>query len=175
MDCSLCCDSGRGWDMCCVLCWVSDWGRDTETSISFNKFKASFPSGVDWWAFGILAYELRCGYTPFRSSNPDPYKRQKEIEPKVMAMQHGKVEFPGDRQLQDDFKDLIRRLLMWKSSERLGVISKVSAHPFFSRVDTEKVLRKGYNPPFKVDQRSPDTNISVTVGDICFDEEFADF
>ena len=123
----------------------------------------------------MLTYELRCGYTPFRSRNPDPYKRQKEIEPKVMAMQFGKVEFPSDRQLQDDFKDLVSRLLTWKASERLGVVGKVSAHQFFSRVNTGKVFRKEYNPPFKVDQRDLDTNVSVAVGDIYFDEEFADF
>ena len=92
-----------------------------------------------------------------------------------MAMEFGKVEFPSDRQLQDDFRDLVSRLLVFKSSERLGVVGKVSAHKFFSRVDTERVSRKEYNPPFKGDQRDLDKNISVTVGDNCFDEEFADF
>ena len=92
-----------------------------------------------------------------------------------MAMQFGKVEFPSDRQLQDDFKDLVSRLLTWKASERLGVVGKVSDHQFFSRVNTGKVFRKEYNPPFKVDQRDLDTNVSVAVGDIYFDEEFADF
>ena len=114
----------------------------------------------------MLTYELRCGYTPFKSENSDPNKRFMEIEPKVMAMQ---------RQLQEDFKDLIAKLLRWKSSERLGVIAKVSDHQFFARVDTGRVIRREYNPPFKVDQRNLDTNISFTVGDICFDEEFADF
>ena len=123
----------------------------------------------------MLTYELRCGFTPFKSESPDPNKRYKEIEPKVMAMQLGKVEFPSNRQLKDDFKDLTAKLLRWKSSERLGVIAKVSDHHFFSRVDTGRVIRREYNPPFKVDQRNLDTNISFTVGDICFDEEFADF
>jgi len=134
-----------------------------------------YDKGVDWWAFGVLSYELRCGFTPFKSENPDPNKRYMEIEPKVMAMQLGKVEFPGDRQLKDDFKDLIAKLLRWKSSERLGVVAKVSDHQFFSRVNTGRVMRREYNPPIKVDQRNLDTNISFTVGDICFDEEFADF
>ena len=124
----------------------------------------------------MLTYELRCGYTPFKSEASDPKERYKEIEPKVMAMQTGKVEFPSDRQLKDDLKDLIEQLLRWKSSERLGVIAKVSDHQFFSRVNTGKVLRKEYNPPFQVDHfRDLDTNISFTVGNICFDEEFADF
>ena len=78
-------------------------------------------------------------------------------------------------QIQRRSKDLIEQLLRWKSSERLGVIAKVSDHPFFSRVNTGKVIRKEYNPPFKPDQRDLDRNISFTVGDICFDEEFADF
>ena len=79
-------------------------------------------------------------------------------------------------QIQRRSKDLIEQLLRWKSSERLGVLAKVSDHQFFSRVNTGKVIRKEYNPPFQVDHnRDLDTNISFSVGDICFDEEFADF
>ena len=57
-----------------------------------------------------------------QSESTDPNKRYKNIEPKVMAMQTGKVEFLSDRQLKDDLKDLIEQLLKWKSSERLGVL-----------------------------------------------------
>ena len=70
----------------------------------------------------MLTYVLRCGFTPFKSESTDPNKRYKNIEPKVMAMQTGKVEFLSDRQLKDDLKDLIEQLLKWKSSERLGVL-----------------------------------------------------
>ena len=123
----------------------------------------------------MLSFELRCGFPPFRSESQDSNKRIGDIQRKVLAMESGEVEFPGDRDLQDDFKDLIRRLLVFKSSERLGVVGKVSVHPFFSRVDLEKVLRKGYKPPIKVEQKQIDTDVSVAVGDICFDKEFADF
>ena len=123
----------------------------------------------------MLSFELRCGFPPFRSESQDTSKRHGDIQRKVMAMEFGGVEFPSDRDLQDDFKDLIRRLLVFKSSGRLGVIGKVSGHRFFSRVDQEKVLRKGYKPPIKVEQKQIDTDISVAVGDICFDKEFADF
>ena len=123
----------------------------------------------------MLSFELRCGYPPFRSESLDTNKRHVDIQRKVTAMEFGEVEFPGDRDLQDVFKDLIRRLLVFKSSERLGVVGKVSGHPFFSGVDPEKVLRKGYNPPLNVEQKKLDTDISVAVGNICFDEEFADF
>ena len=93
----------------------------------------------------VLTYVLRCGFTPFKSEST-PNKRYKDTEPKVMAMQTGKVEFPSDRQRKDDLKDLIEQLLGWKSIERLGVIAKVSDHQFFSRVNTGRVIRKEYNP-----------------------------
>ena len=123
----------------------------------------------------MLSFELRCGYAPFRSWSQDTKKRHDDIQKKVMAMEFGKVKFPVDRDLQDDFMDLIRRLLVFKSSERLGVVGKVSEHRFFSRVDLEKVLRKSYKPPIKGERKELKTDVSVPFGDICFDKEFADF
>ena len=43
-------------------------------------------------------------------------------------MESGEVEFTVDGNLLDDFKDLIRRLQVSKSSERLGVVGKASGH-----------------------------------------------
>ena len=31
----------------------------------------SYSSAVDVWAIGVLAYELICGYSPFKSKNDD--------------------------------------------------------------------------------------------------------
>lgn len=76
-------------------------------------------------------------------------------------MQLGKVEFPEQSPAKDDSRHLIAKLLRWKSSERLGVIAKVSDHHFLPELTPEKSDKKEYNPPFKVDQRNLDTNISL--------------
>ena len=35
-----------------------------------NEEGYSYP--VDWWALGVLIYEMIVGYPPFYSANPDP-------------------------------------------------------------------------------------------------------
>ena len=55
---------------------------------------------VDWWALGVLIFEMLAGYPPFYDENPFG------IYQKILA---GKIEFP--RQFDSKAKDLIKRLL----------------------------------------------------------------
>ena len=64
---------------------------------------------VDWWALGILIYEMLAGYPPFYDENPFG------IYQKILA---GKVEFP--RHFDVHAKDLIKKLLTADRSKRLG-------------------------------------------------------
>ncbi|KMT14451.1 hypothetical protein BVRB_4g072270 [Beta vulgaris subsp. vulgaris] len=79
--------------------------------------------GVDWWALGILAYEMLYGRTPFRGKN------RKETFRNVLMK---RPEFVGSR---TDLIDLIERLLEKDPNKRLGHFKgaeEIKEHVFFN-------------------------------------------
>ena len=65
--------------------------------------------GVDWWALGILIYEMLAGYPPFFDEN------HFVIYQKILS---GKIEWP--RHMDKEAKDLIKKLLVKDRTKRLG-------------------------------------------------------
>eukprot|EP00794_Sanderia_malayensis_P007823 gene7823-8672_t len=91
---------------------------------------------VDWWAMGIILYELLVGATPFFGNTPQ--------EVFDMAV-HADIEWPtGDECLDEDVEHLIKCLLMKDASLRLGAggTHLVKEHVFFSHVNWESLLRQ---------------------------------
>ena len=64
---------------------------------------------VDWWAIGILIYEMLCGFPPFFDDTPFG------IYQKILA---GRIDFP--KHLSLEAKDILRKLLTIDRSKRLG-------------------------------------------------------
>ena len=64
---------------------------------------------VDWWALGILIYEMLAGYPPFYDEN------HFVIYQKILS---GKIEWP--RHMDKEAKDLIKKLLVKDRTKRLG-------------------------------------------------------
>ncbi|KAJ3182552.1 hypothetical protein HDU85_002651 [Gaertneriomyces sp. JEL0708] len=83
---------------------------------------------VDWWALGILIFEMLAGYPPFFDDNPFG------IYEKILA---GKIAFPHD--FDKDAKDLVKRLLTADRSKRLGNLKggseDIKRHKWFKGVD----------------------------------------
>ncbi|XP_062192351.1 serine/threonine-protein kinase UCNL-like [Phragmites australis] len=100
---------------------------------------------VDWWAMGVLVYEMVYGRTPFKGQN------RKETFRNVLQKE---VEFPGDsRRRMPELTDLISRLLEREPRRRLGYAGgayEIRSHQFFAGVAWDmltEVSRPPYIPP----------------------------
>lgn len=96
--------------------------------------------GVDWWAFGILIYEMIVGYTPFVASDPSAICKNVIRAP---------LRFP--RKFADKPLDLCTHLLVRNPSHRLGKSSrhKVLKHPWLASVDLDALLAHKLKPPWQ--------------------------
>ncbi|KAB2081011.1 hypothetical protein ES319_A05G103900v1 [Gossypium barbadense] len=100
---------------------------------------AGHTSAVDWWALGILVYEMLYGYTPFRGRT-----RQKTFA-NVLRKD---LKFPRSTQVSLHAKQLIFRLLDRDPKSRLGWregANEIKRHPFFKGVNW--ALVRCMNPP----------------------------
>ncbi|XP_047313273.1 phototropin-1 [Impatiens glandulifera] len=100
---------------------------------------AGHTSAVDWWALGILLYEMLYGYTPFRGKT-----RQKTFS----NILHKDLKFPGSIQSSLQVKQLMYRLLHRDPKNRLGSregANEIKRHPFFRGVNW--ALVRCMNPP----------------------------
>lgn len=96
---------------------------------------------VDWWALGVLIFEMLAGYPPFYDENPFG------IYQKILA---GKIEFP--RQFDSKAKDLIKRLLTADRTKRLGCLKNgaedIKKHKWFGKMDWNAVYNCTIPPSF---------------------------
>ncbi|XP_061431308.1 cAMP-dependent protein kinase catalytic subunit PRKX [Lethenteron reissneri] len=101
-----------------------------------------YGKGVDWWALGVLIFEMLCGYPPFYDEVPI------NIYKKILD---GKVEFPRQPQLDLFSKDLIKKLLASDRTRRLGNMKDgaedVKRHRWFKHIDWALVPQRKLKPP----------------------------
>ena len=118
-------------------------------------FGKGYDKTCDWFSFGVVLFEMFCGYHPFKS------KGQK-IDPKIYLR---KTYIPD--KVPKTHRDLIEKLFVSNPKKRLGYngADEVKNHPFFKGIDFDKVLKKEYKPPF-IPKLKDDTDLRY------FDENF---
>ena len=105
--------------------------------------------GIDWWALGILIYEMRIGVTPFFNKNKNLL---------LTKISRAKVIFPDkqkyDLDYSDEFVDIVDKLLTKNPANRLGAkndVHEILSHPWFADIDISQIEAEKITPPVKPD------------------------
>ena len=99
----------------------------------------------DWWAFGILCYELLFGIPPFYDNSVE------RIFDLICTTQ---LHFPSEINISDDTKDFLCRLLDKDPKKRLGCkkgFDEIINHKFFQAVIPDKIIKGVSSPPITID------------------------
>ncbi|KAK7133236.1 hypothetical protein R3I94_015189 [Phoxinus phoxinus] len=98
---------------------------------------------VDWWALGVLLYEMLSGHAPFEAETED------ELFECIL-----KEEIIYSSWLSNEAEDILRGLLTRDPACRLGCMDRdggeeaITAHTFFTGLDWEKLNKREITPPF---------------------------
>ena len=96
---------------------------------------------VDWWAFGVLLYQMMTSQSPFHGQDQDDiYNAILTDEP------------PYPEHLPGDAVDLITKLLAREPEHRLGYqkgAEEIMNHDFFVSIDWNALYKKEVTPPFR--------------------------
>ncbi|KAA1122383.1 hypothetical protein PGTUg99_037271 [Puccinia graminis f. sp. tritici] len=98
---------------------------------------------VDFWALGVLIFEMSVGWTPFFSEN-------RAVRYTLILESDIRTKFPK-RGISEVTKQIILRLLERDPARRLGSngIHEIEEHGFFAGLDWEALRCKRLTPPFK--------------------------
>ena len=96
----------------------------------------------DFWNLGIIIYEMIYGIVPFFSLDKNELKNM---------ILNDEIKF-GEKNISDDLKDFVEKLLKKNWEERLGKdgdINEIKTHGFFKGFNFDELLKQKLESPFK--------------------------
>lgn len=96
---------------------------------------------VDWWALGVLLYEMLAGQPPFEADNEDDL---------FESILHDDVLYPV--WLSKDAVSILKGFMTKNPARRLGVAGGaggIRAHAFFKDMDWDALAQRRLRPPFR--------------------------
>lgn len=108
--------------------------------------------GVDYWAYGILIYEMLVGRSPFYTYGSD----QVSLFKRIVQVKYG---YPQQVQVTELAQDLIARLIVRRQANRFGCLARgdidIRDHPWLAVIDTDKLLNKKIPAPWVPQIKDP--------------------
>ena len=99
---------------------------------------------IDMWSLGVMMYEFFCGKLPFGDKlDEDEDDAMKFYD----ALMKENLSFPSYIK-DNDFKDLIQKMLVKDPSKRLDKYLKIKDHPFFRDFDWERLVSLDLPAPY---------------------------
>lgn len=117
-----------------------------------TKKAEGYGKSIDWWAFGVLMYEMLVGKTPFLADTPAGIYR------KILKRE---IVFP--KHVDCVSRNLILKFLNPSVEQRLGCPNSnedMKAHPFFENICFQDLLKRNVKPPASVSTANSSSSLN---------------